>query len=119
VDRSPVVDRLWDYFKVVATVDIGAIFGILTAYAFTGMLRGQAVGIAAFFVVSLFASLWALHRLADPRFTPFNPASIKDCGWLVWACYWAAFYCLVAGIVGFIVTALCVPVGSGLCATVT
>jgi hypothetical protein len=119
VDRLTVVDRLWDYFKFVATVDMAGIVGILTVYTFVGLLRSQAVGVVAFLAVSLFASLWALHRLADPQFTPFNPASIKDCGWLVWGCYWAAWIGLVAGIVGFITTAWCGPDGSGLCAPVT
>jgi hypothetical protein len=106
VDRPPVLDRLWDYFKFVATVDLGGIVGILSVYSYIGLLRGQAVTIVACLVVSLFACLWALHRLADPRFTPFNPASIRDCGWLVWGCYWVGFYGLTVGIIALITTAL-------------
>jgi hypothetical protein len=106
VDRPPVVDRLWDYFKFFATVDMAGIVGILSVYSYIGLLRNQAVTIVACLAVSLFASLWALHRLADPRFTPFNPASIRDCGWLVWGCYWFAFWGLAVGISALITTAL-------------
>jgi hypothetical protein len=99
VDRPPVLDRLWDYLKFLATVDIAAIVGILTVYPNIGLVRSDALIIVVCLVVSLGACLWALHRLAFLAFS-------SSFGRLEWGCYWVAFYGLTVGIIALITTAL-------------
>jgi hypothetical protein len=103
VDRPPNLDRLWDFFKFAATVDLAGIVGVLTIYPNVGLLRSQAVAVVLFLGISLVGCIMGLHMLTYDSITRGRRERV---GWFERGCYYLAWSGLLGAMVGFITTAL-------------